>query len=196
MRRTRSRHIQRACNARGTYSKRIRHTPGTRRASRNFLSMLKNILSPNAPEACSDLQRRTATPNGRIPSVQNARYTRFLRVSDVLLAYVEFYIFVNTPNARLAYTLMSDCCFKLVLYLIHLDFVLKLYQILHQLYAALLGQLALFITNYCMEQVVQSQNSTMEHKIEKKILNGSCYIKFKNSCIHIGSTENGFDFCL
>ena len=30
----------------------------------------------------------------------------------MLLAYVEFYIFVNTPGARLAYTLMCDCCLK------------------------------------------------------------------------------------
>ena len=32
---------------------------------------------------------------------------------------------------------------------------------MHHLYAALLGQFALFQTHYCMEQVVQSQISTM-----------------------------------
>ena len=47
MRQTRLKHIQRACSARGTYSKRISHTPGTRRASRKFLSMFKNFLIPN-----------------------------------------------------------------------------------------------------------------------------------------------------
>ena len=32
----------------------------------------------------------------------------------MLLAYVEFYIFVNRPGARLAYTLMCDCCFTVI----------------------------------------------------------------------------------
>ena len=57
---------------------------------------------------------------------------------------------------------------KLVPYLVHLDCVLKMYQILHQLYAALLGQFALFLTNYCMEHVVQSKISTMVYKTREK----------------------------
>ena len=61
VRQMRSKHIQRTCNVRGTYFKRTRHTPWTRRASRNFLSMFKNYLSPNAPGACSDSQQRIST---------------------------------------------------------------------------------------------------------------------------------------
>ena len=49
-----SKRIQRACSARGTYSKRISHTPGTRRASRKFLSMFQIFLIPNAHETCDD----------------------------------------------------------------------------------------------------------------------------------------------
>ena len=48
VRQTCSNGIQRACNACGTYSKRIKHTHGTRRASRKFLSMFKSFLSRNA----------------------------------------------------------------------------------------------------------------------------------------------------
>ena len=54
VRQTRSKRIQRACSARGTYSKRISHTPGTRRASRKFLSMFKKILIPNAHDTRDD----------------------------------------------------------------------------------------------------------------------------------------------
>ena len=43
-----------ACSARGTYSKRISHTPGSRRASRKFLSMFKRCLIPNAHETRDD----------------------------------------------------------------------------------------------------------------------------------------------
>ena len=79
---------------------------------------------------------------------------------------------------------------KTVLYLVHLDSVLKLYEIVH---AALLGQFALFQTKCCMEQVVKYQMSTMTHKKPKQILNGSCKIKIKNSCIQTESTENAYD---
>ena len=59
---------------------------------------------------------------------------------------------------------------------------------MHQLNAALLGQFALFLATDCTEQVVQSHISTMAHKNRKKILNGSCQIKRKNSYIQTGST--------
>ena len=36
----------------------------------------------------------------------------------MLLTYVEFYIFVNTLGARLAYTLMCDCCSNFIMMLI------------------------------------------------------------------------------
>ena len=70
-RQTRSKRIQRACNAHGTYSKRIRHTPGTRRVSRKFLSMFK-IRAQTRVE-------RTATYSDvyqRAPSVHQAYKTR------------------------------------------------------------------------------------------------------------------------
>ena len=57
VRRTRSKRFQRACNARGTYSKRIRYTPETRRASRKFLSMFKLFEPKHAWSA----KRLTAT---------------------------------------------------------------------------------------------------------------------------------------
>ena len=69
--------IQGACNACGTYSIRIRHTLGTCRVSRKFSSMFKKFLSPNAPGARSDLQRRISTCTKRTPSVQKARVMRF-----------------------------------------------------------------------------------------------------------------------
>ena len=71
--RTRSKRIQRTCNAHGTYSKRIRHTPETHRTSRKFLSMFKLFWAQTRLE-------RAATYNNvyqRAPSVQNARVTRF-----------------------------------------------------------------------------------------------------------------------
>ena len=61
VRQMRSKRIQQACRARGTYSKRISHMPGTHRASGKFLSMLENFLIPNAHETLdgfSDIQRR------------------------------------------------------------------------------------------------------------------------------------------
>ena len=66
VRQMRSKRIQRACNARGTYSKRISHTPGTRRASRKFLSMFKFFLSQTRTKratilATSGDARRTYT---------------------------------------------------------------------------------------------------------------------------------------
>ena len=62
-------------------------------------------------------QERAATYsdvcNKRTPSLKkNARLTRFERVSNVLLAFFEFYIFVDTPGASLDYTLVCDCCLK------------------------------------------------------------------------------------
>ena len=54
VRQTRSKHIQRACSAHGTYSKRICHTPGTRRASRKLLSMFKIFFIPNVHETRDD----------------------------------------------------------------------------------------------------------------------------------------------
>ena len=106
--------IQRACNPCGTYSKRISHTPGTRRASRKFLSMFKIFLIPNAHETLDDFQRHKATRAGCTPSVHNVLVTRFECVSNVCLAYVEFCNFFNTPGTRFTYTLMSDCCFTTV----------------------------------------------------------------------------------
>ena len=50
---------------------------------------------------------------------------------------------------------------------------------MHQIYAALLGQVALFPTNYCMEHAVRSKMSTIAHKQAKETLQGSCKIKFK-----------------
>ena len=60
VRRMHSKRIQRDCNARGAYSKRIRHTPGTRRASRKNLSMFEKFLSPNQGGAAtfSDVYQR------------------------------------------------------------------------------------------------------------------------------------------
>ena len=76
--------IQRACSARGTYSKRISHTPGTRRASRKFLSIFNFFLS------------QTRTKRAMIFS-DICSDARFERVSDVCLAYVEFCKFSTRP---------------------------------------------------------------------------------------------------
>ena len=69
---TRSERIQRTCSARGTYSRRISHTPGTRRAFRKFLSMF-NIFGAQTrakrAETLSDVRRRA-------PDVHQAYPTR------------------------------------------------------------------------------------------------------------------------
>ena len=43
-------------------------------------------------------------------NIHNVLVTRFERVSDVCLAYVEFCNLFNAPGARFNYTLMCDCC--------------------------------------------------------------------------------------
>ena len=96
-RQTRSERIQRARSAHGTYSGRINHTPGTRRAFRKFLSMFKKFFSPNARDTRRDFKRRTATRAGRTPSVPNALVASFERVSDVRLACEEFCYFSTRP---------------------------------------------------------------------------------------------------
>ena len=71
-RQTRSERIQRARSARGTYSGRKSHTPGTRRAFRKFLSMFKFFLAQTRAkraETFSDVQRRA-------PDVHQAYPTR------------------------------------------------------------------------------------------------------------------------
>ena len=66
-----------AYNARGTYSKRIRQTPGTRRASRKFLSMFKK----NEPKREWSAQRLTAT----FTDVHQAYTKRTKRAFNALL---------------------------------------------------------------------------------------------------------------
>ena len=62
---------------------------------------------------------------------------------------------------------------------------------MHQLYAALLEQFALFLTILYGTSFFNLKSVEWHIKTEK-ILNGSCKIKIKNSCIQTGSTENGF----
>ena len=69
VRQTRLKRIQCACNARGTYSKRISHTAGISRASRKVLSMFKNIY--------------TQTPTKRAPNFSGIQR----RAQDVHQAY-------------------------------------------------------------------------------------------------------------
>ena len=67
--------------------------------------MLKNLLSPK--RRVFSAHRPTAT----YINVHRAYKMHLLHVSnisDVLLTYVEFYIFVNMPGARLAYTAITD----------------------------------------------------------------------------------------
>ena len=86
VRQTRSKRIQCACSARGTYSKRISHTPETRRASREFLSMFIFFLSQTRTKRAMILAtysgtRRTYTK--RTQRTRNAFRTRLRRVSGV-----------------------------------------------------------------------------------------------------------------
>ena len=105
VRQTRSKRIQRACSARGTYSKRISHTPGTRRASRKFLSMFIFFFIANAHETRDDFKRHTATRAGRTPSVHNVLVTR----SNVSLTCVlRMWNFVFFQHARHAFHLYAN----------------------------------------------------------------------------------------
>ena len=108
VRQTRWKGIQCACSTRGTYSKRISHTPGTRRASSKFLSMFKIFLIPNAHETRDDFYRHTATRAGHTPNVHNILLTCLRRVSAVC----GILQFCNTPSACFTYTLMCDCCLR------------------------------------------------------------------------------------
>ena len=73
-------------NLHGTYSKRIRHTPGTHRTSRKFLSMFDFFFffwggGGGGGGGGQTRQERAATYidvcNKRTPSLKNARLTRF-----------------------------------------------------------------------------------------------------------------------
>ena len=67
-------------------------------------------------------------------------------------------------------------------------------QIKHQLYAALLGQFALFLSIYCFRPVVQCSLIKMAHKrskTKKTILGKS---KLKNSCIQTAVQQTDLTF--
>ena len=99
----------------GTYSKRIRHTRGTLRASRKILSKFKKKIEP---KRAGSAQRLTET----YINVHQAYTKRIKRACNALLyitllAYtcmLNFTFLSNTPGARLAYTQMWDCCLSTV----------------------------------------------------------------------------------
>ena len=101
-----NKHIQRAWNAHGTYSKRICQTSETRRASRKFLSMF--IFYPKRSRNThhfSDVQRRAPDVHQGYPTysyhVLNVSPTGVRRIWN-------FAIFFNPLGARFTYTLMCD----------------------------------------------------------------------------------------
>ena len=74
----------------------------------------------------------------------------------------------------------------LVLHLVHFAFVLKLYQINHQLYAALLG-LFVWSPKMNVRDKLFNDKAVKWYIKPQKLLNGSCKIKIKNSCMQTGS---------
>ena len=110
---TRAKRVQSALNAHGTYSGRISHTPETRPAFIKFLSMFKKNCEP---KRARNAQRRLVMySDARRTYIKRTKRACFERVFDVRLAYVKFCYFFNTPGARFTYTLLCDCCLKLVL---------------------------------------------------------------------------------
>ena len=90
VRQTRSKRIQRACS--------VVIRPGHAELLEKFLSMFKIFLIPNAHETRDDFWRHTETRARRIPSVHNVLVTRFERVYDVFLAYVDFCNVLTRPS--------------------------------------------------------------------------------------------------
>ena len=105
VRQTRSKRIQRTCSPRGTYSKRISHTPGTHRASRKFLSMFKFFSSQTRTKRTmifSDLLRRAS-------DVHQAYTTYSKRVSNVSPTCVwRMWNFAIFQHARRAFHLYAN----------------------------------------------------------------------------------------